>query len=141
MRNGVLWTLGFAVIVALAVSVRGAFAAQMSLADELKTAITHAGFAEKYDSMNEVSLHLHHVVNCLVGANDPMFDKAAGNPCQGQGNGILPDIKAKMGEDQEYQVAWWLARMGSDAIKMGNLAQAKAAAHIINVQLTSMAKM
>jgi hypothetical protein len=141
MRNGVLWTLGFAVIVALAVSVRGAFAAQMSLADELKTAITHAGFAEKYDSMNEVNLHLHHVVNCLVGANDPMFDKAAGNPCQGQGNGILPDIKAKMGEDQEYQVAWWLARMGSDAIKMGNLAQAKAAAHIINVQLTSMAKM
>ena len=141
MRNGVLLPLRFAVIVALAVSVRGAFAAQMSLADELKTAITHAGFAEKYDSMNEVSLHLHHVVNCLVGANDPMFDKAAGNPCQGQGNGILPDIKAKMGEDQEYQVAWWLARMGSDAIKMGNLAQAKAAAHIINVQLTSMAKM
>jgi hypothetical protein len=141
MRNSVLWTLRFAVIVALAVSVRGAFAAQMSLADEMKTAIAHAGFAEKYDSMNEVSLHLHHVVNCLVGANDPMFDKAAGNPCQGQGNGILPDIKAKMGEDQEYQVAWWLARMGSDAIKMGNLAQAKAAAHIINVQLTSMAKM
>jgi len=141
MRIRVLWTLRFAVIVALAVSVRGAFAAEMSLADELKTAIAHAGFAEKYDSMNEVGLHLHHVVNCLVGANDPMFDKAAGNPCQGQGNGILPDIKAKMGQDQEYQVAWWLARMGSDAIKMGNLAQAKAAAHIINVQLTSMEKM
>ena len=70
-----------------------------------------------------------------------MYDKASGNPCEGQGNGILPDIKAKMGEDQDYQVAWWLARLGSDAIKMGNLAQAKAAAHIINVQLTSMEKM
>jgi hypothetical protein len=91
--------------------------------------------------MKEVSLHLHHVVNCLVGPNDPMFDKAAGNPCQGQGNGILPDIKAKMGEDQEYQVAWWLAHMGSEAIKMGNLNQARAAAHIIAVQLTAMSKM
>ena len=89
MRNSVLWTLRFAVIVALAVSVRGAFAAQMSLADEMKTAIAHAGFAEKYDSMNEVSLHLHHVVNCLVGANDPMFDKAAGNPCP------QPDLKER----------------------------------------------
>jgi len=38
-------------------------------------------------------------------------------------------------------VAWWLARLGSDAVKMGNLAQAKAAAHIMNVQLTSMQKM
>jgi hypothetical protein len=46
-----------------------------------------------------------------------------------------------MGEDQEYQVAWWLAHMGSDALKMGNLAQAKAAAHIIGVQLTAMSKM
>ena len=122
-------------------SAQGTFAQGMGMQTELKTAITHAGYAEKYDSMKEVSLHLHHVVNCLVGANDPMYDKASGNPCEGQGNGILPDIKAKMGEDQEYQVAWWLARLGSDAIKMGNLAQAKAAAHIIGVQLTNMEKM
>ena len=39
------------------------------------------------------------------------------------------------------QVAWWLAHMGSDAIKMGKLPQAKAAAHIIETQLTSMSKM
>lgn len=116
-------------------------AAMTGMADEIKTAATHAGFAEKYDSMKEVSLHLHHVLNCLVGPSDNMFDKTAGNPCQGQGNGILPDIKASMGEDQEYQVAWWLARLADQALKMGNLAQARAAGHIINVQLTSMSKM
>ena len=135
------WLLALAIGGVLLFSAQGTFAQGMGMQTELKTAITHAGYAEKYDSMKEVSLHLHHVVNCLVGANDPMYDKASGNPCEGQGNGILPDIKAKMGEDQEYQVAWWLARLGSDAIKMGNLAQAKAAAHIMNVQLTSMQKM
>src|SRR5689334_7985393 len=83
--------------------------AAMSTGEEMKTAITHAGFAENYDSMKEVSAHLHHVLNCLVGPNDKLFDSAAGNPCQGQGNGLLPDIKASMGEDQEYQVGWWLA--------------------------------
>ena len=135
------WLLVLAIGGVLLFSAQGTFAQGMGMQTELKTAITHAGYAEKYDSMKEVTLHLHHVVNCLVGANDPMYDKASGNPCEGQGNGILPDIKAKMGEDQEYQVAWWLARLGSDAIKMGNLAQAKAAAHIIGVQLTNMEKM
>jgi hypothetical protein len=135
-----LWGL-LGLVIAVAVAAQGTYAADAGMAEELKTAITHAGFAEKYDTMKEVGMHLHHVVNCLVGESDPMFDKAAGNPCQGQGKGILPDIKAKMGEDQEYQVAWWLAHMGSDALKMGNLAQAKAAAHIIGVQLTAMSKM
>ena len=29
---------------------------------ELKTAVTHAGFAAKYDTMKEVTLHLHHAL-------------------------------------------------------------------------------
>lgn len=117
------------------------FGANTGMAEELKTAIAHAGYAEKAGAMTDVFMHLHHVVNCLVGSSDKMYDKAAGNPCQGEGNGIMPDIKKMMGEDQEYQVAWWLAHMAGDAINMGNMAQAQAAAHIIRVQLTSMAKM
>lgn len=132
--------LGVAVAAVVAFGVQPSPAA-MGMAGELKTAITHAGFAEKYDTMKEVTLHLHHVINCIVGPGDPMFDKAAGNPCTGQGKGIMPDIKTAMGQDQEYQVAWWLAHTADQAIKMGNLAQAKAAAHIIKTQLTSMSKM
>ncbi len=141
MRMARWSVLGIAVLAAMALGAQAIAAAPMGMADELKTAITHAGFAAKYDTMKEVSLHLHHVVNCLVGPNDKMFDKAAGNPCQGQGNGIMPDIKAKMGEDQEYQVAWWLAHIADQALSMGNLQQAKAAAHIIQVQLASLSKM
>jgi hypothetical protein len=94
-------------------------AAMTGMADDIKTAATHAGYAEKYDSTKEVSSHLRHVLNCLVGPSDKRFDKAAGDPCQGHGNGILPDIKASMGEDQEYQVAWWLAQFAEQALKTG----------------------
>ncbi len=141
MRRMLFGLVGFGVVVSLMFGVPVSRAAEMGMAEELKTAITHAGYAEKYDTMKEVGTHLRHVVNCLVGESDPMYDKAAGNPCQGQGKGIMPDIKAKMGEDQQYQVAWWLAHMASDAVKMGNLAQGKAAGHIIGTQLTAMSKM
>jgi hypothetical protein len=142
MRMARWLMVGLALVAVLTFGTQGIFAAQMGMADALKTAITHAGFAAKYDTMKEVSLHLHHVINCLVGPNEKMmFSKAAGNPCEGQGKGIMPDIKAKMGVDQEYQAAWWLAHMAQEAISMGNLAQAKAAGHIIEVQLTSMSKM
>jgi hypothetical protein len=141
MRIASLSTLGIVLLAAMTFGVQTLFAAEMGMGAELKTAITHAGFAQKYDTMKEVTLHLHHIVNCLVGPNDKLFNAAAGNPCQGQGNGIMPDIKGQMGEDQEYQVAWWLAHLADQAITMGNLQQAKAAAHIVEVQLTAMSKM
>jgi len=141
MRMARIVMLGIALLAAVTFGAQAMFAQEMGLATELKTAITHAGFAEKYDTQKEVTLHLHHVLNCLVGSSDKMFDSGAGNPCQGQGNGILADIKAGMGEDQQYQVAWWLAQLADKAISMGNLQQQHAAAHIISTQLTSMQKM
>jgi hypothetical protein len=141
MRRALFGLVGLGVVMSLVFGVPVSRAAEMGMSDAIKTAIAHTGLAQKSETMKDVGLHLHHVVNCLVGESDPLFDKASGNPCQGQGKGILPDIKAKMGEDQQYQVAWWLAHMGADAAKMGNVGQAKAAAHIIEVQLTSMSKM
>lgn len=141
MRIARLSMLGMALLAAVTFGAQAARAAEVGVGAELKTAIKHAAFAQKYDTMNEVAAHLHHVLNCLVGPGDKMFNGGAGNPCQGQGNGVLADIKAQPGGDQQYQVAWWLAQLANDAIKTGNLQQAKAAAHIIEVQLTSMAKM
>lgn len=141
MRIDRLSMVGIAILAAVTFGAQAMFAAEMGLGAELKIAITHAGFAQKYETLNEVTAHMHHVLNCLVGPGGQMFDAGAGNPCQGSGNGILADIKSKMGEDQEYQVAWWLAQLANEAIKMANLNQEKAAAHIIEVTLTSMAKM
>jgi len=54
---------------------------------EITTAIEHAGFAAKAKDLQHVHLHLHHVMNCLVGPNGGAFDASAGNPCKGMGNG------------------------------------------------------
>ncbi len=62
-------------------------------AKELATAATHAGLAAKATDMKTTQMHLHHVVNCLVGPNGKGFDAAPGNPCKGQGTGAIPDTK------------------------------------------------
>jgi len=61
---------------------------------ELKTATFHSGeLAQRVNALAGVQLHLHHVLNCLEGTGGADFFAAAGNPCQGQGNGIIPDLK------------------------------------------------
>ena len=107
---------------------------------ELKTAVTHAGFAAKYETMKEVALHLHHALNCLVGPQDKLFNAAAGNPCQGQGNGFLSDQKAAKGEGNQYYDAWWAAQIAGQALASDNLGAAKAAARIVNMVLDNVAK-
>ena len=107
---------------------------------ELKTAMTHAGFAAKYEALKEVTMHLHHTLNCLVGPQDKRFDAAAGNPCQGQGNGYLPDLKAAKGETAAYYDAWWAAQIAGQAVSVKSLGEAKAAAHIVNMLLDETAK-
>jgi hypothetical protein len=107
---------------------------------ELKTATTHAGFAAKYETLKEVTLHLHHTLNCLVGPQDKLFDAAAGNPCQGQGNGYLPDLKAAKGESSQYYAAWWAAQVAGQAVASNSLGEARAAAHLIGLALADAAK-
>src|SRR5260370_23976041 len=97
MRSVRWGVLGLAVVAVLALGAQGIRAAETGLAGELKTAITHAGFAAKYDTMQEVMLHLHHVVNCLVGPDDPLFDKAAGDPGQRHCQGVLFVLKRHTG--------------------------------------------
>ena len=61
---------------------------------ELKTATFHSGeLAQKVNTIAGVQLHLHHVINCLEGTNGPDYLASVGYPCQGQGNGIIPDLK------------------------------------------------
>ena len=66
--------------------------------EEISTAITHAGFAEKMTDVNKVHQHLHHVINCLVGPHGAGFDAKAGDPCLGMGNGAIDDFTYKMAD-------------------------------------------
>ena len=64
---------------------------------QLRTAIQHAGFATEGDSLGYVRLHLGHALNCIEGPAGKNFDRAWGNVCQGQGNGILTDLRSAPG--------------------------------------------
>jgi len=116
-----------------------AFAAGDATA-ELQTAITHVTFAAKYEGIREVTLHLHHAVNCLVGPQDKLFDAAAGNPCQGQGNGYLADQQANAGKNNQYYEAWWAVQVAAQAFASNDVPTVKAAALIVNLILENISK-
>lgn len=100
---------------------------------ELKTAMAHAGYAAKADALNGVHLHLHHVLNCMVGPKDKLFDAAAGNPCKDQGTGAVPELMGKM--DQQYYEAALVAQIATQGIASNSLQEAKTAAHVAGLIL------
>ena len=52
-------------------------------------AATHAGMAANAGNIDMTHMHLHHVLNCLVGPGGDGFDAAPGNPC-GTAGGAIP---------------------------------------------------
>lgn len=90
---------------------------------EIATASDHAGYAASADTVGKVHLHLHHVINCLVGPHGKDFDKQAGNPCAGQGDGALNDLDSGMADEKaSLDNALALARTG---VKMTSLSAAQ----------------
>lgn len=88
------------VLVALAATValpQGA-GAQSGLAaakTQLTTAIFHSGeLAQRGTVVAASKTHLQHTMNCLEGPRGANFNATPGNPCQGQGNGVIPDLQA-----------------------------------------------
>lgn len=62
-----------------------------NLKAEIRVAGIHAGLAADMHRLALIHLHLHHVINCLVGVRGREFDPQAGNPCKGLGHGAIPD--------------------------------------------------
>jgi hypothetical protein len=107
------------ILIALPASAQAADPAQ-----EAATAATHAGLAAQGASVEQVHMHLHHAVNCLVGPKGPGFDAKEANPCQKLGDGAIPDspdqaLKAKLNAALEKAQA---------GLKSDDLAAAKKAA-------------
>jgi hypothetical protein len=90
MHKGVLLAISTFVSAALAAAIpAGALAADA--AKQAETAAVHANLASNASSLADAQVHLHHVVNCLVGPAGEGFDAKAGDPCKAQGNGAIPD--------------------------------------------------
>ena len=71
-----------------------ALAAGADAAKEAATAANHAQLAAASQSVAMTDMHLHHVINCLVGPHGHGFYAKAGNPCKGMGNGAVRDSSA-----------------------------------------------
>lgn len=85
------------VVCALVLSLQlpGAAQSVSAVKTEIKIAILHSSeLAQRGSAMAAVQLHTQHTINCLEGPKGMHFKAAAGDPCQGQGNGVIPDLQA-----------------------------------------------
>jgi L,D-peptidoglycan transpeptidase YkuD (ErfK/YbiS/YcfS/YnhG family) len=108
--------------------------AQGNATKEASTAHTHATLAAKADSIKMTHMHLHHVVNCLVGKNGKDFDAKAGNPCKGMGSGALKDSSNNESLHDKLEKALTSAQAGIDD---NNLQSAHKHAHDVAKKLSS----
>ena len=131
-----------AVLAAAAFSIAFVFASSQAKADadpakETATAAYHAGLAAKASDMKTTQMHLHHVVNCLVGPNGSGYDATPGNPCKDQGAGAIPDNKDGA-QKQKLQQALGKA---NDGLKQSDLAAAQKDASDTQVLLIAITPM
>jgi hypothetical protein len=105
------WGTGLLVVCFVALVTMPSTGAMMdrtaSIKAQLKTAIFHAGELAQKGAITATKLHMQHTVNCLEGPTGADFVSAAGYPCQGQGNGILPDLKAAAAANVSGAKAAW----------------------------------
>src|SRR5215472_5291652 len=106
---------------------------------ELKTAITHAGYSADADAMSSVQQHLGHTLNCIEGSKGRNFNQSWGHVCQGQGNGILVDLKATQGGPALMLVAEQADSLAVAGLKSKDLAETKNAAKGVGALLTVVA--
>lgn len=113
-----------------------------SIKTQLRTAAFHAGeLAQRGNTVAATHLHLHHTINCLEGPAGPDFDQAAGYPCQGQGNGALPDLRMAVkqmvpGAQAALDDAGIALKLALQAEGMSNVAEAQPWAHVVAEYLT-----
>jgi hypothetical protein len=83
--------LSLAGVLTVIVTTSPAAAQAADPAQEVATGGLHAGLAAQAATIEQVHMHLHHAVNCLVGPAGQGFDAKEANPCQKLGNGAIPD--------------------------------------------------
>ena len=92
-----IMTLGAVMLLATLIAAPSA-PAQSPVANakkQLETAIFHSGeLAQRGTAVAASKTHLQHTMNCLEGPLGQNFNAAPGYPCQGQGNGLIPDLRA-----------------------------------------------
>ncbi|HVT98213.1 MAG TPA: hypothetical protein VHE33_11965 [Acidobacteriaceae bacterium] len=77
---------------------------------EMIIAYRYSDLAFRAPTIDLVHMHLHQVVNCLVGPGGPGFDATYTNPCAEAGNGAIPDAPES---SMEFQMRIVLATVNA----------------------------
>lgn len=103
---------------------------------QAKIASTHAGFAAAGSTVSYVKEHLGHVIVCLEGPKGRNVKPQWMNPCSGNGNGVLVDLRRVKASASLISKAQAADTTAVAAMKSSNLTQlknsAKRAAQLIN---------
>ncbi|MDE2248285.1 MAG: hypothetical protein KGM46_05155 [Pseudomonadota bacterium] len=111
-------------LLALALPLAAAAAGPDSaVAKQAGIAGAHAGMALAATDLNVVHMHLHHVINCLVGPAGKAFDAHQADPCKGMGQGALVDARGDAATEASLRMALADAEHG---LKTSTLAGAHA---------------
>ncbi len=109
----------FLPLLVLAVPVTAwAAAPNAAVSQQASTASAHAGMALGAKDLKMTQMHLHHVINCLVGPSGKAFDAAAGNPCKGMGDGAVGDAQGDAAAETKLRAALADAERGVQATSL-----------------------
>ncbi|HEV8353533.1 MAG TPA: hypothetical protein VGR24_04985 [bacterium] len=132
-------TAGFVAIALAVLFVTQVIAAPaVDIRKALETAIFHSGeLAQRGTAIAGTRTHLQHVINCLEGPNGKDFVQAVGFPCQGMGNGIVPDLQAAgSASAKSLQYAQIALTLALQAVTFNDVNAAQPWAKVISGQLT-----
>ncbi len=118
-QRGLQWLLAGLMGLPLMASAAGLDPAALRQA---QTAAAHAGMALGAPTLAKVHMHLHHVLNCLVGPGGAGFDAKELDPCKGMGHGAIRDAARDPGAQAS------LRKAAAEAMR-GERAHGLAAAH------------
>ena len=136
---GVL-VLGFAAAAYAPYHAQQPAAAAADVKTQLNTAVTHSGFAANGTSMAYVQQHLGHALNCIEGKGGKNFNASWGNVCEGQGSGILTDLRGASGSAAVMPLAQHADELAVSGVKSSDLTAARLAAKGVQALLKVVAE-
>lgn len=92
---------------------------------QAKTAATHAGFAAGGSTMSYAKEHIGHTIACIEGSKGKNVSPQWMNPCSGQGDGVLVDLRRIKASASLIRTAQEADATAVAAIKSSNLTKVK----------------
>jgi hypothetical protein len=112
--KGIPLCLLVAILVLAASPVASSAGLASDTAKEISIAADQASAAAAGADIKTIRGHLHETINCLVGPKGDWFDAKQPNPCQGLGNGAIPET-TDAAKTETLHAAFVKARAGLTA--------------------------